>query len=91
MNKINVAHREAKNWSDKVALTMVRIMRWGLDTATGYKHDKEVAKAKLAPGETPQFAMNEKKYMIRYEFSKRSPYLFFLHFNCCEGMSSLNL
>ena len=66
MAKIQVAHREAKNWSDWVALGAVRILRWGLDLATGYKHNKEVAKAKMAPGTgPPKFAMNEKKYLIR--------------------------
>ncbi|KAF2274008.1 alternative oxidase-like protein [Westerdykella ornata] len=40
MRAVEVAHREAKTWSDKVALSAVKILRWGLDTATGYKHNK---------------------------------------------------
>ncbi|QIW95435.1 hypothetical protein AMS68_000953 [Peltaster fructicola] len=43
MSSIAVAHRETKNWSDYVALTMVRILRFGLDTVSGYKHDQAVA------------------------------------------------
>lgn len=37
-----IAHREAKDWSDWVALTAVRFFRWSFDFATGYKHDKQV-------------------------------------------------
>jgi hypothetical protein len=40
MRAVTVAHREAKTWSDKVALTAVKLLRWGLDTVTRYKHDK---------------------------------------------------
>lgn len=29
MRAVTVAHREAKTWSDKVALTAVRVLRWG--------------------------------------------------------------
>lgn len=45
MRAVTVAHREAKTWSDKVALTAVRVLRWGLDLATGYKHDKPMTAA----------------------------------------------
>ncbi|KAF2742672.1 alternative oxidase [Sporormia fimetaria CBS 119925] len=38
MRAVVIAHRDAKTWSDKVALIAVRVMRWGLDLATGYKH-----------------------------------------------------
>lgn len=67
MRSINVAHREAKNWSDYIALTMVRILRWGLDFATGYKHEKEIVKAHTTSGEArpKKFTMTEQKYMIR--------------------------
>lgn len=66
MNSIVVAHREAKTWSDWVALGAVRTLRWGLDLATGYRHDNEVAKGRKAPGAAEQpFAMTERKYLIR--------------------------
>jgi ubiquinol oxidase len=58
MNAVTVAHRDAKTWSDKVALTAVKVLRWGLDKATGYKHEK--------PGQ--EFAMTARKYMIRNVF-----------------------
>jgi ubiquinol oxidase len=67
MKGVVVAHREAKTASDKVALTMVRIMRFGLDLATGYKHDKAVALGQKDPEAAQQrYGMTEGKYMIRY-------------------------
>ena len=41
MQEVKVAHRHAKNWSDYVALSMMRVLRWGLDLASGYKHDPD--------------------------------------------------
>ncbi|KAF2088580.1 putative alternative oxidase AlxA [Saccharata proteae CBS 121410] len=58
MKRVTIAHRDAKNWSDWVALAMIRTMRWGFDLASGYHHAK--------PGE--RFRMNERKYMIRNVF-----------------------
>jgi ubiquinol oxidase len=69
MNQVAIAHREAKTWSDKVALVAVKVMRWGLDKATGYKHEKGLdvdAKDPLAARK--KFAMNEEKYLIRNVF-----------------------
>ncbi|KAM5437746.1 inducible alternative oxidase 2 [Microsporum ferrugineum] len=63
MKDIIVAHRETKNWSDWVALGTVRLLRWGTDLATGYKHPK--------PGEaapSKHFQMNERKWLIRFVF-----------------------
>lgn len=69
MNAVVVAHREAKNWSDKVALTAVRILRFGLDLATGYKHNKAVKLNKDDPkAANQQYGMTERKYMIRNIF-----------------------
>ncbi|KAL8808455.1 MAG: hypothetical protein Q9182_000005 [Xanthomendoza sp. 2 TL-2023] len=75
MNSIQTAHREAKNWADRVALIMVRLLRWGMDTATGYTHDKGSVKPK--GGDPNQasvgqkkgwFAMNERKWLVRFLF-----------------------
>lgn len=62
MRSIQIAHRNATNWSDWVALGTVRIFRWGMDFATGYKHPE--------PGETLQakFVMTEKKWLARFVF-----------------------
>ncbi|EGP86893.1 unnamed protein product [Zymoseptoria tritici ST99CH_3D1] len=37
MRTVVVAHRNPKDFSDRVALTFVRVLRWGLDLATGYR------------------------------------------------------
>ncbi|KAI9823584.1 MAG: Alternative oxidase, mitochondrial precursor [Thelocarpon impressellum] len=71
MNDIKVAHRETKNWSDWVALSMVRMLRKATDLFTGYRHDKEVAlgqkDARLAK-QPRKFAMDERKWLIRFVF-----------------------
>lgn len=66
MKSVVVAHREAKTVSDKVAMAMVRLLRFGLDLATGYKHDKAVALGQKDPKAAQQkYGMTERKYMIR--------------------------
>jgi len=66
MQEVIVAHREAKTFSDKVAMAMVRVLRFGLDLATGYKHDKAVALGAKDPGAAKiRYAMSERKWMIR--------------------------
>ena len=62
MENIRIAHRQASNWSDWVALGTVRVFRWGMDTATGYRHPK--------PGENlPKFfRMTEQKWLTRFIF-----------------------
>lgn len=71
MNAISVAHRECKNWADRVALTMVKLLRWGTDTATGYRHAKEAVKRAVDPDakqKSEWFAMTERKWLIRFLF-----------------------
>lgn len=58
MNAVEIAHRDAKTYSDKFALMMAKLLRWGLDLASGYKHAK--------PGEP--FQMSEAKYLTRNVF-----------------------
>lgn len=75
MNDIIVAHRETKKWSDWVALGMVRLLRFGMDTATGYSHPSEEAKKRARPlglthvrswfGPSP---MTERKWLMRFLF-----------------------
>lgn len=66
MKSVVVAHREAKTMSDKVALAMVRTLRFGLDLATGYRHDKAVALGQKDPKAAEQkYGMTARKYMIR--------------------------
>ena len=52
---------------------MVKLLRFGMDTATGYSHGKEVAKrakdGTLADKEKPSwFAMTEGKWLVRFLF-----------------------
>ena len=71
MEAISIAHRETETWSDWVALSMVRLLRFGMDTATGYRHDKEVAKGTKDPvtgSKNSWFAMNERKWLVRFVF-----------------------
>lgn len=62
MRSIRIAHRQTANWSDWIALGSVRFFRWGMDTATGYKHPK--------PGEElpARFKMTEQKWLNRFVF-----------------------
>ncbi|KAH7410357.1 alternative oxidase-domain-containing protein [Phaeosphaeria sp. MPI-PUGE-AT-0046c] len=69
MNAVIVAHREAETVSDKIALLAVKFMRWGLDTATGYRHEKAMALNEKDPeAARRKYAMTEEKYMIRNVF-----------------------
>jgi Alternative oxidase len=70
-NNIYYAHREPKDFSDRIALGMLRMLRWGMDFATGYKHDVESPKK---PGDanamtaTKPYGMSERKWLIRFIF-----------------------
>lgn len=75
MTDIVVAHRETKKWSDWVALGMVRLLRFGMDTATGYSHPSEEAKKQAWPlGLTKvrswfgPSSMTERKWLMRFLF-----------------------
>lgn len=73
---IVVAHRKAETWSDWIALSLVRLLRWGTDVATGYKHD--VPNPKTHPGDKNSvsdmqvgkgtYTMNERKWLVRFVF-----------------------
>lgn len=71
MKNISYAHRKPKDFSDRVALFMVRMLRFGMDTATRYKHDVESPK-KAGDGnalvETKPYSMSERKWLVRMVF-----------------------
>ncbi|KAI9745324.1 MAG: hypothetical protein M1818_001604 [Claussenomyces sp. TS43310] len=70
-NNVFFMHREPKDHSDRVALTIVRILRWCTDLATGYHHDVEVPKKtgdKETLTKTKPYRMNERKWLIRFVF-----------------------
>ncbi|KAG9793436.1 putative alternative oxidase, partial [Aureobasidium melanogenum] len=57
LKKIEIAHRETRTLSDKIAYNMVRFLRWGTDLATGYRHDPN-----------KPYIMNERKWLVRFIF-----------------------
>lgn len=75
MNAIQVAHREKKTWSDVWALAMVRLLRFGMDTATGYSHPTDEARkmgswlglSKVKSWFSPS-SMTERKWLMRFLF-----------------------
>lgn len=67
MEQIQVAHREARNWSDKVAMGLMRVARWGMDTATGYAEEAKPG----SPVEHQSWRkrpMDERKWLVRIVF-----------------------
>lgn len=69
MKSVQVHHREARDWRDKVALSAVRVLRWGLDLASGYRHNKAKMLAEKDPVEAARkYGMTEKKYLTRNVF-----------------------
>ncbi|TAQ90525.1 hypothetical protein B7494_g1169 [Chlorociboria aeruginascens] len=68
---IYFAHRQPRDFSDRVALFAMRILRKGTDFLTGYKHDVEVAKKASdsdAVTGTKPYSMSEHKWLIRFVF-----------------------
>lgn len=69
MEAIKIAHREAKTFSDKFALNLVRFLRYMMDLATGYKHDPELAKGNKDPKTgRPVSQMTERNWLVRFIF-----------------------
>lgn len=69
MNAVQVGHREAQTASDRVALFMVRILRWGLDRVSGYRHEKASELSKTDPAAAARkYGMTEKRYLTRNIF-----------------------
>ncbi|RDW78356.1 putative alternative oxidase [Coleophoma crateriformis] len=69
--KIFFAHRDPKDFSDRFALFMVRLLRWGTDLATGYKHNVESPKTvsdSNAVAGTKAYGMSESKWLVRFIF-----------------------
>lgn len=60
---VRTAHRQARNWQDKVALGTVRALRWGMDAVTGYRAQPTTEK-----GLTTPYAMSEEKWITRFIF-----------------------
>ncbi len=72
MRSIHVEHRPPKDFSDRIAIGLVRLLRWGTDIATGYHHDVEEPR-KASDGtavveQTKPYRMSERKWLIRFLF-----------------------
>jgi hypothetical protein len=66
---IYFAHRAPRDFSDRVALFMVRMLRLGTDIATGYRHDVDGPEVTDKNGKTTKpYAMSERKWLIRFVF-----------------------
>lgn len=57
LNSIQIDHRPTQTFSDKVALAMVKMLRWGTDKATGYRHD-----------DSKPYIMTSRKWFVRFIF-----------------------
>ena len=75
MHDIQVAHRQSRNWSDKIAISFMRLFRFGMDTATGYSHPTEEAKRRGSYTGVSKLKswisaspMTERKWLIRFLF-----------------------
>ncbi|KAI9926726.1 hypothetical protein ASPWEDRAFT_187989 [Aspergillus wentii DTO 134E9] len=62
IKQVTVAHRDAKDWADWVALGTVRVLRWGMDLVTGYRHPPKGRENEA------KFRMTEKKWLTRFVF-----------------------
>ncbi|RKF53812.1 Alternative oxidase, mitochondrial [Golovinomyces cichoracearum] len=68
---IAYAHRKPEDFSDRIALFLVRFLRFCTDFATGYKHDSTVptvAGESSAVSEAKPYRMSERKWLIRMVF-----------------------
>ena len=74
MEAVKVAHRQAKTWPDYLAIGVMRVFRWGMDTATGYRHDHTQPNDQPTDGKQVRLKslMTERKWLIRYATSLAS-------------------
>jgi len=71
LHSVEVLHRDAKTMSDKIAYLFVRILRWGFDVASGYKHKplppggEKMSLEELKKG---GYIMDEQQWLRRFLF-----------------------
>ncbi|KAL1950272.1 hypothetical protein VTO73DRAFT_5396 [Trametes versicolor] len=71
LRSVEVLHRQAKTFSDKIAYSFVHLARWGFDLVSGYKHKplppnaKEMSLKELQDG---GYLMNEAQWLKRILF-----------------------
>ncbi|THV05241.1 alternative oxidase [Dendrothele bispora CBS 962.96] len=70
LRSVEVLHREAKSFSDKLAASLVKLSRWGYDFVSGYKH-KEIPPGKdmsLAELRKEGYLLDDKQWLSRILF-----------------------
>ncbi|TCD70533.1 hypothetical protein EIP91_002879 [Steccherinum ochraceum] len=70
LRAVEVMHREAKTMSDKLAVVFVRLLRWGFDVLSGYKHKTIPPGSNLSLEELRKqgYVMDEAGWMARCLF-----------------------
>lgn len=68
MNQIEVVHREARNWSDRAALGLMHVARWGMDFVTGYADESKPSGQHHVSTSWRKRPMDERKWLIRIVF-----------------------
>ncbi|KAH7885353.1 alternative oxidase [Phlebopus sp. FC_14] len=70
LKSVEVLRRDAKTISDKVAFGLVKLMRWGFDFVSGYKHKDIPPDSKMTLDELKQggFVLTEKAWLQRILF-----------------------
>lgn len=66
MEAIEIAHRSTRNFSDRLALSAVRLLRTTFDRATGYKHD--IGSKHENDGTTKAPVMTSDQWLSRFIF-----------------------
>jgi hypothetical protein len=60
---VQTAHRKASSWQDRVALSTVKVLRWGMDFVTGYGTYSPIS---ISVPKTR--TMTEQKWLTRFIF-----------------------
>ncbi|KZT73769.1 alternative oxidase [Daedalea quercina L-15889] len=71
LRSVDILHREANTWSDKIAYNFVRVLRWGFDVASGYKHKPlppNYANMTLDELKKDGYIMDERQWLRRFLF-----------------------
>ncbi|CAK7219909.1 inducible alternative oxidase 2 [Sporothrix bragantina] len=61
-------HRAPETIGDKIAWRLMRICRWGMDTATGMKRDQKTDKSNPTTAVAAEKPLTEAQWMIRFIF-----------------------
>ncbi|KAH7913407.1 AOX, alternative oxidase mitochondrial precursor [Hygrophoropsis aurantiaca] len=70
LKAVEVLHRDAKTISDKIACNLVKLMRWGFDFVSGYKHKSIPPNSSMTLEELKQggYVLTEKAWLSRILF-----------------------